>query len=249
MCRALLLTAVSLVSSLAAFSTPCLAQTTDDDAIKAVVRAETAAFYAGDQTAWAATWAHDTDVSRALVTNGQYEKAIGWDKVIAQTAEFMKGMSAPVQAEFADENVVIRGKGDMAAVEYEQATTLPVVQPGTISHTREYRVLVKRDGAWKILSQVTIASDTFGDTPEAVEARLNNDGYMLLNAKKPMEAVEVFKLVVKLYPQSWNAYDSLGEAYGVAGDKAAAIENYEKSLQLNPKNENGRAALAKLKER
>src|SRR5438034_420044 len=34
-----------------------------------------------------------------------------------------------------------------------------------------------------------------------------------------------------------NTYDSLGEAYGVAGEKDLAIKNYEKSIELNPKNE------------
>ena len=54
---------------------------------------------------------------------------------------------------------------------------------------------------------------------------------------------------VKLFPASWNAYDSLGEAYAAAGQKDLAIQNYEKSVQLNPKNDNGKAALAKLKGR
>ena len=47
--------------------------------------------------------------------------------------------------------------------------------------------------------------------------------------------------------ESWNTYDSLGEAYAKAGDTALAIQNYEKSVQLNPKNEARIAALAKLK--
>lgn len=42
-------------------------------------------------------------------------------------------------------------------------------------------------------------------------------------------------------------YDSLGEAYAAAGRKDLAIQNYEKSLQLNPKNDTGKAALEKLK--
>ena len=45
----------------------------------------------------------------------------------------------------------------------------------------------------------------------------------------------------------WNTYDSLGEAYMMAGNKKLAIENYEKSIKLNPKSESGKAALAKLK--
>jgi cytochrome c-type biogenesis protein CcmH/NrfG len=50
-----------------------------------------------------------------------------------------------------------------------------------------------------------------------------------------------------LHPQSGNAYDSLAEAYMDEGDKAEAIANYEKSLQLNPKNDNAFKTLQRLK--
>jgi len=36
-----------------------------------------------------------------------------------------------------------------------------------------------------------------------------------------------------------NVYDSLGEAYAAAGETHLAIDNYEKSVALNPKNEGG----------
>ncbi|MGH9906168.1 MAG: DUF3471 domain-containing protein [Pyrinomonadaceae bacterium] len=38
--------------------------------------------------------------------------------------------------------------------------------------------------------------------------------------------------------QTSNTYDSLGEAYMVNGDKELAIQNYKKSLELNPQNTN-----------
>jgi cytochrome c-type biogenesis protein CcmH/NrfG len=50
------------------------------------------------------------------------------------------------------------------------------------------------------------------------------------------------------YPQSGNVYDSLGEAHMRAGQKELAIQNYEKSLQLDPKNQNAVEMLKKLKE-
>ncbi len=43
-------------------------------------------------------------------------------------------------------------------------------------------------------------------------------------------------------------YDSLGEAYMKTGQKELAIQNYEKSLQLDPKNQNAVDMLKKLKE-
>ena len=57
----------------------------------------------------------------------------------------------------------------------------------------------------------------------------------------------MFQKNVQEYAQSWNVYDSLAEAYAKVGKKDLAIENYEKSLQLNPKNDNGAEQLKKLK--
>jgi tetratricopeptide (TPR) repeat protein len=54
-------------------------------------------------------------------------------------------------------------------------------------------------------------------------------------------------LNVEAFPESFNTYDSLGEAYAAAGEKELAIRNYEKSLQLNPNSQSGIDALKKLK--
>ena len=48
------------------------------------------------------------------------------------------------------------------------------------------------------------------------------------------------KLNVEFYPNAWNVYDSLAEAYMTNGEKDLAIANYKKSLELNPQNANGR---------
>ncbi len=54
------------------------------------------------------------------------------------------------------------------------------------------------------------------------------------------------KRTTRLYPDSWNAWDSLGEAAAKAGRNEQAIANYRKSLELNPNNKNGQAMLEKL---
>jgi CubicO group peptidase (beta-lactamase class C family) len=78
------------------------------------------------------------------------------------------------------------------------------------------------------------------------EESVNSAGYQLLSAKKVPDAIRVFQLNVELHPQSWNVYDSLGEAYMNNGDKEPAIQNYKKSLELNPTNNNGKEMLKKL---
>lgn len=79
-----------------------------------------------------------------------------------------------------------------------------------------------------------------------IERLVNEQGYDLLNAKKLTEAVEIFKLNVFAFPTSANAFDSLGEAHLEAGHKELAIENYKKSLRLNPDNRNAEEVLKKL---
>lgn len=72
-------------------------------------------------------------------------------------------------------------------------------------------------------------------------------GYSLLNRRKVDQAVAVFKLSVDMYPDSFNTYDSLGEGYMVAGNRELAIENYERSLELNPENNNAVRMLERLR--
>lgn len=79
------------------------------------------------------------------------------------------------------------------------------------------------------------------------ESEMNTIGYSLLQADKIKEAIEVFKLNVISFPNSGNVYDSLGEAYMKAGNKELAIENYKKSIEIDPTNINGAKILEKLK--
>jgi CubicO group peptidase (beta-lactamase class C family) len=78
------------------------------------------------------------------------------------------------------------------------------------------------------------------------ENEMNSVGYNLLNSNKVTEAIEIFKLNVEAFPKSGNAYDSLGEAYLVDGNEKLAIENYKKSLELDPTNTNAKNVLKKL---
>lgn len=77
------------------------------------------------------------------------------------------------------------------------------------------------------------------------EGEMNQVGYELMRDDKLSEALTVFTLNAEAFPNSADVYDSRGEAYMKLGDKTAAIEDYKKSVMLNPKNTNG---FAKLKE-
>ncbi|RFZ91344.1 tetratricopeptide repeat protein [Mucilaginibacter conchicola] len=78
------------------------------------------------------------------------------------------------------------------------------------------------------------------------EGELNFLGIELMNNKHLTEALEVFKTNTILFPDSFNTYDSYGEALMKAGRKEEAIEMYKKSIKLNPGNQSGKKMLEKL---
>jgi len=79
------------------------------------------------------------------------------------------------------------------------------------------------------------------------EAQINRIGYRLLRDEKYDEAIAVFAMNVDFFPESFNTYDSLGEAYMESGRRHEAIENYEKALELNPASENAKRMLKRLR--
>lgn len=78
------------------------------------------------------------------------------------------------------------------------------------------------------------------------ENAMNVIGYQLISIKKLDDAIEVFKKNTVDFPNSWNTWDSLAEAYMDNGDKESAIKYYKKSLELNPKNTGAVEQLKKL---
>lgn len=77
------------------------------------------------------------------------------------------------------------------------------------------------------------------------EGEINGLGYGMIATGKIVEAIAVFNLNVMEYPQSFNVWDSRGEAYMLNGEKTKAIMDYKKSLELDPYSMN---AIKKLNE-
>lgn len=71
-------------------------------------------------------------------------------------------------------------------------------------------------------------------------------GYGYLWDEKPQEALVVFQLIVEQFPESANPYDSVGEAYLAVGDTAQALQNYTKTVAMNPDNYFARDQIARM---
>jgi len=79
------------------------------------------------------------------------------------------------------------------------------------------------------------------------ERSLNELGASLMAKGKNEDAVRIFQLNVQQNPNSSPAYSSLADAYAAAGQKDLAIQNYEKAVQLEPRNRDAEEKLKKLR--
>ncbi|HTE26042.1 serine hydrolase [Flavitalea sp.] len=79
------------------------------------------------------------------------------------------------------------------------------------------------------------------------ENEMNLLGYQFLWNNLNDQAFEVLKTNVELFPASWNSYDSYGEILLKLGKKNEAAKNYQRSIELNPKNDAGKKILEQIK--
>jgi predicted alpha/beta superfamily hydrolase len=94
-----------------------------------------------------------------------------------------------------------------------------------------------------------VLSRNFGYKTSPPEPFINQLGYALMELKQYDRAHKLFLRNIENYPTSSNVYDSFGELLLKKGDTLHAIQNYEKSLKLNPQNENARVLIGKMKKK
>jgi CubicO group peptidase (beta-lactamase class C family) len=136
---------------------------------------------------------------------------------------------------------------DAYAIAFQALKILNGVRPlkPAKNGAREYAIALVKDGyaaANKVLAQIEKDTANYVLT----EDDLNVLGYDFINAGMDTAAYEVFKTNVRLYPGSWNVYDSYGEILAKMGKTEEAIGMYKKSVDLNGDNDNGKKVLANL---
>jgi tetratricopeptide (TPR) repeat protein len=100
------------------------------------------------------------------------------------------------------------------------------------------RISIFSEGLEPALTQYLKIRNSDLDKYDTNEDEINELGYDLLNLNNVKAALEVFRINVELHKDSSNAYDSLAEAFYLTGNLKKALENYQKSLELNSKNRN-----------
>jgi CubicO group peptidase (beta-lactamase class C family) len=119
----------------------------------------------------------------------------------------------------------------IAAILYDKSYDLP---KRSVAHSLADRMMKEGIPATLVYYDEIKASNGY----YVDENEMNETGYQFLQSGKAKEAAAIFKLNTEAFPKSSNVYDSYGEALLVLGNKTEAIENYKKSVRLNPGNEN-----------
>lgn len=118
---------------------------------------------------------------------------------------------------------------------HDHGTLVPVtIYEGLRYIFREWQLPqgVVNMGLDAILGHYKSISEKFGYTIQVPEFVLNIAGYNFLRQQNIEQAIAIFKKNVELYPESANTYDSLGEAYELSNQLAAAGESYQKAYEL-----------------
>ena len=198
---------------------------------------------------------------REVVRDGWvgYAYAYGWiigkqsGRQVSRHDGGIRGFSTDI-VRFPSERVtVIVLSNNQTVIPYKLANDLSAIAFGapyklpTLPVSEVLATTIAQKGIAPALQQYRELKRTRPDNYDFSEPVLDRLGYDLLRSQKLKEAIEIFKLNVEMFPQAFNVYDSLGEAYMETGDKELAIKNYEKSLELNPQNTNAVNMLKKLR--
>ena len=217
----------------------------EKEAIKSVIISGTTNWANRNFKGWANAWSHEDYVFAMFPGPYNYSEYTSWESFGSTFKSYYEKYNTPMNVDISRSNWNIRIYNDGAWATYIQHITSRD-DGKKLGESREVRFLEKKNGSWKMVYLAAVYKSSYDQ--KSVEDNLNGIGYKLLDQEKIKDAIEIFKMNVKLYPESSNVYDSLGEAYMKNGDKEFAMENFQKSLELDPNNENAIQMLKKLKE-
>jgi len=120
--------------------------------------------------------------------------------------------------------------------------------PPKMSIVAPLEKLINEEGIQKAVAVYRDLKAKQSATHDFSEPELNRLGYQLMRTGKLKDAIEIFKLNVEAYPNAFNTYDSLAEAYLADNQRELAMKNYKKSVELNPSNTNATQVIKRLEQ-
>jgi tetratricopeptide (TPR) repeat protein len=211
-----------------------------------VINKEYKAYLSKDVDAWSEFWVHDPGVNVMWVGKNGYEYVKTYDSLYANVKRWMaKEEMGGTGIEKEVQDVYV--SGDLATVYLKEYDTWKFAGEEKKFKNKSTYLLKNVDGNWKFVSMVSVNKTSYENDDFTSEWTINMEGYRLMWREELDKAVKVFELNTQLYPDAFNTWDSLAEAYMKKGDKEKAIEYYSKSLALNAENTHAQEMIDKIK--
>ncbi len=105
---------------------------------------------------------------------------------------------------------------------------------------------LRRDGAEEDVRRILATQQDNTEMVDVIRNRMNSAGYAAANEGKLDHAHSILTLATELFPESANAWDSLGEITLLMGDRDEAIEHYKRALEIDPDFPSAKAQLQTL---
>lgn len=225
---------------------PALAQSQDAEKQKIidVITGEVDAWYKKDREKWISAIVQSNDIQLTSVSPQGYYFVQGFDSLVRPREKYFTTPADPNVKRITKSDFKINIKGPIAIVD--------LVHKGEDflgPYTADQMILMEKVGkSWKILRQHGVIKSRFEVNESNIEGVINAQGYRFKQLKKLDEAIKVFTLNTQLFPNAWNTWDSLAEAYMEKGEKQIAIGFYRKSIALNPDNEYAKKMVQKMEQ-
>jgi CubicO group peptidase (beta-lactamase class C family) len=172
---------------------------------------------------------------------GHYGADEGFQAVLMMNADTGEGFAAMSNSD----NGLNLSEEYMRAVRKEYGWRYQDATPR--SSGQEMMLIAKLRGADAALRKYDEAKSVGDPKKLPEEFVLNQLGHDFLRSAKTDDAIKIFKKNAQEHADSSDVYASLADAYAAAGKKKFAIENYSKSLKIDPKNQHAKDELEKLR--
>jgi tetratricopeptide (TPR) repeat protein len=125
--------------------------------------------------------------------------------------------------------------------------------------SKKWEEIKGKESVYPLFTKEYFINDVESAIKKLEECKSENDQYYILHGEfdsfayrlmlsnKLEEAKLLFEILAEFFPESYIAFDSLGEVYLRLNEKDLAIKYFEKSLMLNPENANAQHRISELR--
>lgn len=205
--------------------------TNEREAIRKVIDQETRAYFEQKYDLWASTWVQDSTAFRLTVSPSSFSKITGWDKLNAGVKESMQTATpyseedmAPYTNKFDYEYYI---NGNMATVFLKEGKTLKDAND-------EIRLMVKQNGAWKLLGLTIISTPNYNFNNSVEKLRTFIGKWKMVEGSLKSEPADTAYHAISLSTDFHEVMNGMESSSSAISEYSGNINVYTETEQFIP---------------